>query len=88
MVYCGLTGALTVWDVHTWIKTKDPDVVFVRDVADEFNISPEDAAHRMANLRKWGLLNYQDRKQKARGGYILTEYGRKFVWKEKEKKKK
>ena len=70
---------VTVWQVQKWIKRQGKGAVRASDLVAEFKMSSSDASHRLSKLRSWGILKYADRPKRARGGYVMTRYGREFT---------
>lgn len=72
---------LSIWQVHSWVKSL-PDTstepVTTKMTSEQFEITMSDAWHRLEKLREFMMLRYYDKKKSAKGGFVLTKYGRRF----------
>ena len=77
--YLNPTPKTTIWDILAWIRTQNKEIITTSDIISEFKLTPSDACHRLQRMRKIGLLKYFDKKKKIKGGFVLTEYGIRFI---------
>jgi transcription initiation factor IIE alpha subunit len=65
-------------DVLKYFQDNKDTVIYNKDIVREYRILKTHASNILANLRAWKLIKYHDKKKKGHGGYILTDYGKKF----------
>lgn len=64
-----------------WLKDNYTEsIVTKEDIVQQYKISRNLAGRWLERMHGWGYLRYYDRHQRGKGGYVLTEFAKRFVF--------